>query len=125
MAYSTIIIVSPPPPLSPWRIPLYCTPPPQSMAYSILYCTPLSPWRILEDCGAAFIMGCLGGGLYSFTKGYRNSPPVSHSHQLDSLFEYWFRGVWPDSFDVMVHFEPCRVTSGWEVSLQSRPEHQC
>lgn len=33
------------------------------------------PWRILEDCGAAFAMGCIGGGLFSFWKGYRNSPP--------------------------------------------------
>lgn len=42
-----------------------------------LWCLFYSPWRILEDCGAAFIMGCVGGGLYSFGRGYRNSPPVS------------------------------------------------
>ncbi|XP_064400515.1 mitochondrial import inner membrane translocase subunit Tim17-B-like [Halichondria panicea] len=33
------------------------------------------PWRILEDCGAAFVMGCIGGGVFSYWKGYRNSPP--------------------------------------------------
>ncbi|CAI8041259.1 Mitochondrial import inner membrane translocase subunit Tim17-A [Geodia barretti] len=32
------------------------------------------PWRIMEDCGAAFAMGCIGGGIFSFWKGYRNSP---------------------------------------------------
>ena len=36
-----------------------------------------SPWRIIEDCGAAFVMGCIGGGVFSFWKGYRNSPVVS------------------------------------------------
>ena len=35
-----------------------------------------SPWRIMEDCGAAFAMGCIGGGVFSFWKGYRNSPVV-------------------------------------------------
>lgn len=35
-----------------------------------------SPWRIVEDCGAAFAMGCIGGGVFSFYKGYRNSPVV-------------------------------------------------
>jgi len=35
-----------------------------------------SPWRIVEDCGAAFAMGCIGGGVFSFWKGYRNSPVV-------------------------------------------------
>ena len=35
-----------------------------------------SPWRIRDDCGGAFAMGCIGGGIFSFWKGYRNSPPV-------------------------------------------------
>ncbi len=35
-----------------------------------------SPWRIIDDCGAAFAMGCIGGGVFSFWKGYRNSPVV-------------------------------------------------
>ena len=35
-----------------------------------------SPWRIVEDCGAAFAMGCIGGGVFSSFKGYRNSPVV-------------------------------------------------
>lgn len=33
-----------------------------------------SPWRILEDAGGAFAMGSIGGGLWHFVKGYRNSP---------------------------------------------------
>lgn len=32
------------------------------------------PWRILEDAGGAFSMGSIGGGLWHFVKGYRNSP---------------------------------------------------
>ncbi|XP_065829645.1 mitochondrial import inner membrane translocase subunit Tim17-B-like [Oscarella lobularis] len=33
------------------------------------------PYRILDDCGAAFSMGCIGGAVFSIAKGYRNSPP--------------------------------------------------
>jgi hypothetical protein len=33
------------------------------------------PWRIVDDAGAAFSMGAIGGSLFSFWKGYRNSPP--------------------------------------------------
>eukprot|EP00112_Aurelia_sp_Birch-Aquarium-sp1_P006086 Seg1680.12 transcript_id=Seg1680.12/GoldUCD/mRNA.D3Y31 product="Mitochondrial import inner membrane translocase subunit Tim17-B" protein_id=Seg1680.12/GoldUCD/D3Y31 len=34
-----------------------------------------SPYRIVDDCGGAFAMGAIGGGLFSFIKGWRNSPP--------------------------------------------------
>jgi len=33
------------------------------------------PYRIVDDCGGAFAMGAIGGGLFSFVKGWRNSPP--------------------------------------------------
>lgn len=36
-----------------------------------------SPWRILEDAGGAFAMGSIGGGIWHFVKGFRNSPRVS------------------------------------------------
>ena len=48
----------------------------------------------MEDCGAAFAMGCIGGGIFSFWKGYRNSPVVrqdthththTHTHSLSVL----------------------------------------
>ncbi|CAH8542312.1 unnamed protein product [Dicrocoelium dendriticum] len=32
------------------------------------------PFRIVSDCGAAFAMGSIGGGLIHMYKGYRNSP---------------------------------------------------
>ena len=32
------------------------------------------PHRIIDDCGGAFGMGCLGGGLFHLIKGMRNSP---------------------------------------------------
>ena len=35
-----------------------------------------SPYRIVDDCGGAFAMGAIGGGLFSFVKGWRNSPAV-------------------------------------------------
>lgn len=37
----------------------------------------LSPWRIVDDCGGAFTMGTIGGGVFQAIKGFRNSPVVS------------------------------------------------
>ena len=36
----------------------------------------VSPWRIMEDCGSAFAMGFLGGGIWHGVKGARNAPTV-------------------------------------------------
>ncbi|CAD7672572.1 unnamed protein product [Nyctereutes procyonoides] len=39
----------------------------------------LSPWRIVDDCGGAFTMGTIGGGIFQAIKGFRNSPAgVNH-----------------------------------------------
>uniref|UniRef100_A0A8L2Q460 Translocase of inner mitochondrial membrane 17A n=1 Tax=Rattus norvegicus TaxID=10116 RepID=A0A8L2Q460_RAT len=35
------------------------------------------PWRIVDDCGGAFTMGTIGGGIFQAFKGFRNSPVVS------------------------------------------------
>eukprot|EP00049_Salpingoeca_infusionum_P009119 m.151172 g.151172 ORF g.151172 m.151172 type:complete len:201 (-) comp14245_c0_seq1:626-1228(-) len=32
------------------------------------------PWRIIDDAGAAFAMGAIGGTLFHGIKGYRNAP---------------------------------------------------
>ena len=32
------------------------------------------PWRILDDCGGAFCLGFIGGGLFSMVGGARNAP---------------------------------------------------
>ncbi|OLY79449.1 Mitochondrial import inner membrane translocase subunit tim17 [Smittium mucronatum] len=32
------------------------------------------PWVILNDAGGAFCMGAIGGGIWNFIKGSRNSP---------------------------------------------------
>ncbi|XP_016994937.2 probable mitochondrial import inner membrane translocase subunit Tim17 1 [Drosophila takahashii] len=32
------------------------------------------PFRIVDDCGGAFAMGCIGGGLFQGLKGFRNAP---------------------------------------------------
>ncbi|XP_055970770.1 mitochondrial import inner membrane translocase subunit Tim17-A-like [Sorex fumeus] len=39
------------------------------------------PWRILDDCGGAFTMGIIGGGIFQAIKGFRNSP-VGVNHRL-------------------------------------------
>lgn len=40
----------------------------------------LSPWRIVDDCGGAFTMGAIGGGVFQSIKGFRNAPAVSLPH---------------------------------------------
>lgn len=32
------------------------------------------PWRIADDCGAAFSLGLIGGGLFQGVKAFRNAP---------------------------------------------------
>ncbi|EDW77347.1 uncharacterized protein Dwil_GK18250 [Drosophila willistoni] len=32
------------------------------------------PFRIVDDCGGAFAMGCIGGGIFQALKGFRNAP---------------------------------------------------
>lgn len=32
------------------------------------------PYRIVDDCGGAFAMGCIGGGIFQAIKGFRNAP---------------------------------------------------
>lgn len=32
------------------------------------------PWRIVDDCGAAFAMGCVGGGVFQSIKGFSTAP---------------------------------------------------
>uniref|UniRef100_A0A4W6DVB1 Translocase of inner mitochondrial membrane 17 homolog B (yeast) n=1 Tax=Lates calcarifer TaxID=8187 RepID=A0A4W6DVB1_LATCA len=34
------------------------------------------PWRIVDDCGGAFTMGAIGGGVFQAVKGFRNAPAV-------------------------------------------------
>uniref|UniRef100_A0A8P4G6S9 Leiomodin 1b (smooth muscle) n=1 Tax=Dicentrarchus labrax TaxID=13489 RepID=A0A8P4G6S9_DICLA len=39
----------------------------------------ISPWRIVDDCGGAFTMGAIGGGIFQAVKGFRNAPSgMSH-----------------------------------------------
>lgn len=42
------------------------------------------PWRIVDDCGGAFTMGAIGGGLFQAVRGFRNSPSgVSRRFQVN------------------------------------------
>ncbi|XP_048475911.1 mitochondrial import inner membrane translocase subunit Tim17-B-like [Rhincodon typus] len=40
-----------------------------------------TPWRIVDDCGGAFTMGAIGGGIFQSIKGFRNAP-VGVRHRL-------------------------------------------
>ena len=35
------------------------------------------PYRILDDIGGAYAMGCVGGSIWHFVKGWRNAPKGS------------------------------------------------
>ncbi|XP_033942865.1 mitochondrial import inner membrane translocase subunit Tim17-B isoform X1 [Pseudochaenichthys georgianus] len=44
------------------------------------------PWRVVDDCGGAFTMGTIGGGVFQAIKGFRNAPAVStppHNNSYD------------------------------------------
>lgn len=43
------------------------------------------PYRIVDDCGGAFAMGCIGGGVFQAIKGFRNAPS-GLSRRLVSFF---------------------------------------
>ncbi|XP_059612155.1 mitochondrial import inner membrane translocase subunit Tim17-B-like [Phlebotomus argentipes] len=43
------------------------------------------PYRIVDDCGGAFAMGCIGGGVFQAIKGFRNAPSGFSRRMLGSL----------------------------------------
>uniref|UniRef100_A0A672SXK3 Mitochondrial import inner membrane translocase subunit Tim17-A-like n=1 Tax=Sinocyclocheilus grahami TaxID=75366 RepID=A0A672SXK3_SINGR len=43
------------------------------------------PWRIVDDCGGAFTMGAIGGGIFQAVKGFRNSPSGMNHRMRGSL----------------------------------------
>lgn len=43
------------------------------------------PWRIVDDCGGAFTMGCIGGAVFQSIKGFRNAPSGMNRRLLGSL----------------------------------------
>lgn len=46
------------------------------------------PWRIVDDCGGAFTMGLVGGGVFQAIKGFRNAPS-GVNRRLVSNGHYW------------------------------------
>lgn len=43
------------------------------------------PFRIVDDCGGAFAMGCIGGGIFQAIKGFRNAPSGMNRRFIGSL----------------------------------------
>ncbi|KAI4459862.1 mitochondrial import inner membrane translocase subunit tim-17 [Holotrichia oblita] len=43
------------------------------------------PWRIVDDCGGAFTMGLIGGGVFQSIKGFRNAPSGMGRRLVGSL----------------------------------------
>lgn len=43
------------------------------------------PYRIVDDCGGAFAMGCIGGGVFQAIKGFRNAPSGFNRRVIGSL----------------------------------------
>lgn len=51
----------------------------------------------MDDCGGAFTMGVIGGGVFQALKGFRNAPAVSPRPLMTSRNRgggYW----WPRPF---------------------------
>ncbi|XP_023193087.1 mitochondrial import inner membrane translocase subunit Tim17-B isoform X1 [Xiphophorus maculatus] len=60
------------------------------------------PWRIVDDCGGAFTMGAIGGGVFQAVKGFRNAPAVSLKKQLNIVVVF---SVTPHSTVIVVIFQ--------------------
>jgi len=43
------------------------------------------PYRIVDDAGGAFAMGCIGGGIFQALKGFRNAPQGFTRRLLGSM----------------------------------------
>ncbi|KAH8403003.1 hypothetical protein KR222_002917 [Zaprionus bogoriensis] len=43
------------------------------------------PYRIVDDSGGAFAMGCIGGGIFQALKGFRNAPQGLSRRFIGSL----------------------------------------
>lgn len=48
--------------------------------------------RIVDDCGGAFAMGCIGGSLFQSIKGFRNAPSGMRRRLLGSMTAVKQRG---------------------------------
>ncbi|XP_016393362.1 mitochondrial import inner membrane translocase subunit Tim17-A-like isoform X1 [Sinocyclocheilus rhinocerous] len=55
-----------------------------SVMHMTLFCRH-PPWRIVDDCGGAFTMGAIGGGIFQAVKGFRNSPSGMNHRMRGSL----------------------------------------
>lgn len=47
------------------------------------------PWRIIDDCGGAFAMGCVGGSVFQSIKGFRNAPSGFRRRMLVMLIIFF------------------------------------
>lgn len=56
------------------------------------------PYRIVDDCGGAFAMGCIGGGVFQAIKGFRNAPS-GFSRRLVRIFL-----MLPGAATVLLHY---------------------
>lgn len=50
------------------------------------------PYRIVDDCGGAFAMGCIGGGVFQAIKGFRNAPSGISRRMVRILL--WFQEMY-------------------------------
>uniref|UniRef100_A0A3P9J0B7 Translocase of inner mitochondrial membrane 17 homolog B (yeast) n=1 Tax=Oryzias latipes TaxID=8090 RepID=A0A3P9J0B7_ORYLA len=58
------------------------------------------PWRIVDDCGGAFTMGAIGGGVFQAVKGFRNAP-AGVAHRLKGSTNAIFFAVWGGLFSTI------------------------
>lgn len=47
------------------------------------------PYRIVDDCGGAFAMGCIGGGVFQAIKGFRNAPSGLNRRFVSKIYSLW------------------------------------
>uniref|UniRef100_A0A452S5F2 Translocase of inner mitochondrial membrane 17B n=1 Tax=Ursus americanus TaxID=9643 RepID=A0A452S5F2_URSAM len=46
------------------------------------YALEACPWRTVDDCGGAFTMGVIGGGVFQAIKVFHNAPTFNFRSRL-------------------------------------------
>ena len=80
------------------------------------------PWRIVSDCGGAFTMGIIGGGIFGFGGGVKNAPKGMNRRFLGGMRRMRERGpIVGGQFAAW-----CCVFSGFEcglVAMRKKEDH--
>ena len=64
----------------------------------------------MDDCGGAFTMGAIGGGIFQAVKGFRNAPSVSSTLKVNIVvFCLASQSIIDLSLSALLHIDICMM----------------